>query len=259
MLWLFLLQSNISYDINNILINGKYKGGDILETIMEVINTFEIQAILRILLGFLLAGFIGAEREWLNKPAGFKTHSLIGVSAVLVMLCGEYISRATGADASRIPAQLLSGIGFIGAGTILHDGFNVKGLTTAASLLVVTCMGLCIGAGFYIPAIIAAAITYIILEYSYKLHGRMDHFSNVTYLVKMRNYKETIETIEKLLDENNISIRNIKNKNNKKDEDEEEGSKKEIEISVKLHKNISENKIIRAISSLDDVIEVEEL
>jgi len=228
-----------------------------LETIIEIINTFEIQAILRILLGFLLAGFIGAQREWLNKPAGFKTHSLIGVSAVLVMLCGEYISRATGADASRIPAQLLSGIGFIGAGTILHDGFNVKGLTTAASLLIVTCIGLCIGAGFYIPAIMAAATTYIILEYSYKLHGKMDHFSSVTYLIKMKNYKDTIVTIEKLLDENNISIRNIKN-NNKKDQEDEE-LKREIEISVKLHKNISENKIIRAISSLDDVIEIEEI
>jgi len=229
-----------------------------MEKIIEIINAFEFQAILRILLGFLLAGFIGAEREWMNKPAGFKTHSLIGVSAVLVMLCGEYISRITDADASRIPAQLLSGIGFIGAGTILHDGFNVKGLTTAASLLVVTCIGLCIGAGFYVPAIIAAAITYIILEYSYKLHGKMDHFSNVTYLVKMKNYKETIEKIEELLDENNISIRNIKNKNDKKDE-EDENSRKEIEISVKLHKNISENKIIRAISSLDNVIEIEEL
>ncbi len=254
---IILLQSNTSYDINNILINGKYKGGDILEKIIEIINTFEIQAILRILLGFLLAGFIGAEREWSNKPAGFKTHSLIGVSAVLVMLCGEYISRATGADASRIPAQLLSGIGFIGAGTILHDGFNVKGLTTAASLLVVTCMGLCIGAGFYIPAIIAAAITYIILEYSYKLHGKMDHFSNVTYLIKVKNYKETIEKIEKLFDENKISIKNVKNKNKKKEENEDEN--REIEISVKLHKNISENKIIRSISSLDDVIEIEEV
>lgn len=229
-----------------------------MEKIIEIINTFEVQAILRIILGFILAGFIGAEREWLNKPAGFKTHSLIGVSAVLVMICGEYVSKATGADASRIPAQLLTGIGFIGAGTILHDGFNVKGLTTAASLLVVTCIGLCIGAGFYIPAIIAAAITYIILEYSYKLHGRIDHFSNVTYLVKMENYKETIEIIEKLFDDNNISIRNIRNRNNKKD-DEEEETKKEIEISIKLHKNVSTNKMIRAISSLENVIEIEEL
>lgn len=228
-----------------------------MDTITQIFNTFEFQAILKLLLGFLLAGLIGAEREWMNKPAGFKTHSLIGVSAVLVMLCGQYLNNNYGGDISRIPAQLLSGIGFIGAGTILHDGFNVKGLTTAASLLVVTCIGLCIGAGFYVPAIIAAIITYLILEYSYILNGKMAHFSNITYLVKMKNYKETIEKIEKLFNENNIDIKNIKNKKNKKEEIE--GEDREIEITIKLHKNISVNKIIRAISSLDDVIEIEEL
>jgi len=228
-----------------------------LEAIEEFINSFQFQAVIKLILGFILAGFIGAEREWLNKPAGFKTHSLIGVSAVLVMLCGEHLSTRYGGDISRIPAQLLSGIGFIGAGTILHDGFNVKGLTTAASLLVVTCIGLCIGAGFYSAAIIAALITYCILEYSYKLHGKIDHFSNFTYLIKMKNYKKTIEKIEKLLDDNNISIKNIKNKTKKDGETEEVDC--EIEISLKLHKNISENKIIRAISGLDDVIEIEEV
>ena len=69
---------------------------------------------------------------------------------------------------SRIPAQLLSGIGFIGAGTILRDGLNVKGLTTAASLLAVTCIGLCIGAGFYLGGIVATFIVYIILSHSHK-------------------------------------------------------------------------------------------
>ena len=106
----------------------------------------------------MLAGFIGAERESVNKPAGFKTHSLIGVSAVLIMLCGEYLSNNYSVDASRIPAQLLSGIGFIGAGTILRDGFNVKGLTTASSLLAVTCIGLSIGAGFYIGGFFSLGI-----------------------------------------------------------------------------------------------------
>jgi putative Mg2+ transporter-C (MgtC) family protein len=91
-----------------------------------IISSFWFEVLIRLILGFLLAGFIGAERESVNKPAGFKTHSLIGVSAVLIMLCGEYLSNNYSVDASRIPAQLLSGIGFIGAGTILRDGFNVK-------------------------------------------------------------------------------------------------------------------------------------
>ena len=130
--------------------------------------SFEVQSIINLLLGFTLAGIIGAERESLNKPAGFKTHSLIGISSVLVMLCGEYLSMTGNADASRIPAQLLSGIGFIGAGTILRDGLTVKGLTTAASLLAVTCIGLSIGAGFYLGGIIATILSYIILSRSHK-------------------------------------------------------------------------------------------
>jgi len=135
---------------------------------LDFIMSFEIQAIIRLLLGFTLAGIIGSERQSLNKPAGFKTHSLIGISSVLVMLCGQYLSLNTDADISRIPAQLLSGIGFIGAGTILRDGFTVKGLTTAASLLAVTCIGLCIGAGFYLGGIVATILCYFILSQSHK-------------------------------------------------------------------------------------------
>ena len=135
---------------------------------LDFFMSFEVQAIIKLLLGFTLAGIIGAERESLNKPAGFKTHSLIGISSVLVMLCGEYLSITGNVDASRIPAQLLSGIGFIGAGTILRDGLSVKGLTTAASLLAVTCIGLSIGAGFYLGGITATIIAYIILSRSHK-------------------------------------------------------------------------------------------
>ena len=135
---------------------------------IDFLMSFEVQSLIKLILGFILAGIIGSERESLNKPAGFKTHSLIGICSVLVMLCGEYISMNTNADISRIPAQLLSGIGFLGAGTILRDGLNVTGLTTAASLLAVTCIGLCIGAGFYLGGIVATFIVYIILSHAHK-------------------------------------------------------------------------------------------
>lgn len=135
---------------------------------IDFLLSFEVQSLIKLILGFLLSGIIGAERESLNKPAGFKTHSLIGVSSVLVMLCGEYMAMTSNTDVSRIPAQLLSGIGFIGAGTILRDGLNVKGLTTAASLLAVTCIGLSIGAGFYLGGIITTIIVYFILSHSHK-------------------------------------------------------------------------------------------
>ena len=107
-----------------------------LENFINLFGTFEVQALIRIILAAILAGIIGYERQSWKKPAGLRTHILVCESAVIVMLCGLYIQeKVGGSDPSRIPAQLLSGMGFIGAGTILRDGFHVKGLTTAASLL----------------------------------------------------------------------------------------------------------------------------
>ena len=146
----------------------------------ELINLFEVQAIIRIILGALLAGLIGYERQAWKKPAGFRTHILVGESAVLVTLCGIYLSeKIGGVDATRIPAQLLSGMGFIGAGTILRDGFHVKGLTTAASLLAVTGIGLLVGSGAYIIAIIATIIVYTILSYTYFVNSKLNKMGEV--------------------------------------------------------------------------------
>ena len=222
-----------------------------MEAIHSFITSFEFETIIRLFLGFVLAGIIGAERESENKPAGFKTHSLIGISAVLIMLCGKYYSSVSGSDAARIPAQLLSGIGFIGAGTILRDGFTVKGLTTAASLLAVTCIGLSIGAGFYIGGIIATLIVYIILRRSYTFNSSLDHYSNATIHLKVENFADVIILIQNILNKYDINIKKIKN--NQKDET----NKKDVLISFRYHKDININSVYAEISSLDDVTDLE--
>ena len=170
-----------------------------MENLTIITSSFWFQAIIKLILGCVLAGIIGLERSSWSKPAGFRTHALVGLSSVLIMLCGEYMSKEYNIDPSRIPAQLLSGIGFIGAGTILRDGFNVKGLTTAAGLLAVTCVGLSIGAGFYLGGIITTLIAYIILSYSYKVSELLDHFSVLELEIKItENVKETVKkTAEK--------------------------------------------------------------
>ena len=219
-----------------------------------VLNSFWFEAIIRLLLGFLLSGIIGAERESVNKPAGFKTHSLIGISAVLIMLCGEYLSKSNnGIDASRIPAQLLSGIGFIGAGTILRDGFNVKGLTTASSLLAVTCIGLSIGAGFYVGGIITTVFVYIILSHSYNMFGTLDHFTNVELNLIVEDFANTLPDIQKILDKNEISIKKIKN--NQKDEEKS----KDVHLVFRYHKDLNINSVLTEISQLENVIDLEEV
>ena len=222
-----------------------------MELIHTITSSFAFEVILKLFLGFLLAGIIGAERESENKPAGFKTHSLIGISAVLIMLCGKYYSTISGSDAARIPAQLLSGIGFIGAGTILRDGFTVKGLTTASSLLAVTCIGLSIGAGFYIGGIAATIIVYIILRHSYNFNSNFEHYFVATLRLKVDNFADTIVSIQNILTKYDVTIKKIKN--NQKDEK----NKENVVIAFKYHKDIDINSIYAEISSLDDVIDLE--
>ena len=176
-----------------------------MESVLSFFNSFGFQAIIKLILGFMLAGIIGLERSSWSKPAGFRTHALVGISSVLIMLCGEYMSRAYDIDPSRIPAQLLSGIGFIGAGTILRDGFNVKGLTTA-------CIGLSIGAGFYLGGIVTTLIVYVILSYSYKFSDKLDHFDLLNLQIKIsKNSDEALKKLEKILSNSNIEIKDSDN------------------------------------------------
>ena len=137
----------------------------IIDGFNNLMSIREFETFFKLVLIVFLSGFVGWERESWSKPAGFRTHVLVGISAVLLMVCGEFLYEKTSSDPTRIPAQLLSGIGFLGAGTILRDGNNVKGLTTAAGLLSVTCIGLAVGAGYYLGAIIATAVVYVVLSY----------------------------------------------------------------------------------------------
>lgn len=222
--------------------------------IWEVFNSFWFQAIIKLILGFVLAGIIGLERSSWSKPAGFRTHALVGISAVLIMLCGEYMSKLYDMDPSRIPAQLLSGIGFIGAGTILRDGFNVKGLTTAAGLLAVTCIGLSIGAGFYLGGIITTLIVYIILSYSYKISDRLDHFNVIELDIKIqKNVKEVLSQIQTYLSNDQVEIKQIKRP--KKEEVDDDGETIHL-VGHYNRRTLKKNELLSNITSIENVKEV---
>ncbi len=127
---------------------------------------FTVDAMVKIGVTALLSGIIGFEREHSHRPAGFRTHILVAVGSALVMLTSVYIFDSQGmtGDVTRMSAQVLSGIGFLGAGTILREGFSVKGLTTAASLWAVACIGIAVGAGFYAGALVVTLVIYLTLN-----------------------------------------------------------------------------------------------
>lgn len=228
-----------------------------MNLLSDLFNNFYFASIIKLLLASVLAGIIGLERDSCNKPAGFRTHSLVGISAVLVVICGEYMSLKYDIDPSRIAAQLLSGIGFIGAGTIMRDGFHVKGLTTASSLLAVTCIGLCIGCGFYFAAIMATVITYILLSYSYLLTDKLDHFTNSKLIISLESFNNNVfEKIEDIFESHDIIIKKMDKTNSENNSDSE---CKTITLEIKYDHNLKINSILSKISSIDSVNSVEEV
>lgn len=128
-----------------------------------------IQSQIPLALAALLGGIVGFEREHQNRPAGLRTHVLVCVGSALVMQVSLYMYDMTvrqgygNGDPGRIAAQVVSGIGFLGAGTIMREGLSIRGLTTAASLWVVAGVGLAAGAGMYLEATVAAVMMLLTL------------------------------------------------------------------------------------------------
>ena len=129
------------------------------------------ESLLRLTLAALLGGLIGVERELREREAGLRTHLLVSLGSALFTIVGAYGFHAfldsgqsvVRADPTRIAAQIVTGIGFLGAGAIIRQGLSVRGLTTAATLWVVAAVGLAAGAGYYSAAVITTAVVLVAL------------------------------------------------------------------------------------------------
>lgn len=169
---------------------------------LREVNTVSI--ILRLTLATICAGIIGAERGRKKRPAGFRTHILVCIGAAIIMITSQYMSDVLHmeGDASRMGAQVISGIGFLGAGTIIVVGRKeVKGLTTAAGLWACACMGLAIGIGFYEGAVISCIFLYIVVTVLHKLdlHSRthskiLDIYVELQDIVGVTNFINMVKS-----------------------------------------------------------------
>lgn len=121
-----------------------------------------VELVLRLILAAIVGGFIGIEREVSNRPAGLRTHILVTVGSALITLVSKDAFYGMG-DPSRLAAQIVTGIGFLGAGTIIKNGNSIKGLTTAASLWISAGIGIAIGSGYYLGALVTAGIVLLTL------------------------------------------------------------------------------------------------
>jgi len=159
---------------------------------------------LRLACAMLVGLVIGTEREYTHRPAGMRTHILVALGACVVSITGELLfhqyNATVGAvpDPARLSAQVITGVGFLGAGTIMREGINVKGLTTAASVWAVACLGIAAGFGYYLLALIGMGFIFITLTlfewFQHKLIGPDP--VQVTFLLETSDLSQTLELLE---------------------------------------------------------------
>lgn len=168
----------------------------------------------RLVCAMVVGTVIGMEREFTHRPAGLRTHILVALGACAVMITGQMIFaqyRPFGAtsDPARLAAQVISGVGFLGAGTIMREGVNVKGLTTAASLWAVACLGIAAGGGYYEVALIGMVlmlITLTVIEALQNLMLKGSRRSNKDYVLVTTDAAIGINAINKAADATSCHI-----------------------------------------------------
>lgn len=210
--------------------------------------------IFKLVLASFLAGIIGLERSSLSKPAGFGTHAILGLASSLIVISSEYMSLFYSMDVSRIPASVLPGIGFIGAGTILRSGFNVKGVTTAAAIFGITCVGLSVGMGYYFAAVVATIVMYLLLAFSHNLSDKLERYETLEVrLVVSEDFSEVLLSLEKFFKKNHIKILSMKKQNDLVNKE----NKTVVDLALNYDKKIiSSAKILGELMTYENVGEV---
>lgn len=173
------------------------------------------ETIIRLVLGAVFGGIIGFERQVHGRPAGFRTHILVCIASVLIMLVSEYYQYLSVIDPSyvridpgRIAAGALAGVGFIGAGVVLKAGLSIQGLTTAACIWVVSAIGLAVGSGLYLAGAVTFVITIFSLASLRSVERRMPKLT-YRFLTITTDSNADEEQILSILNKGDLSIVNV--------------------------------------------------
>ena len=214
--------------------------------------------LLRTVLSMLLSGILGYEREKKRRPAGFRTYIVVCLGSSLAMMTGIYLTELYGTgDPGRIAAQVISGIGFLGAGTILVTKQNqVKGLTTAAGLWASACLGLALGAGFYTGAILSFAGIWSSLKILQKVDSYLYVHSKVMNLYVEFNSVSDVSKFISYARSENCSVRNLEMNRSKNADGSVSIS---AVMSLKFEEPVSHSHIIEIYGALEGITFFEEV
>ena len=222
--------------------------------------------VFRLILAALLGGIVGMERGSGDRPAGFRTHILVCAGSALIMLVSMYgfegfdrlpFRYPTNRDSARIAAQVVSGIGFLGAGTILHEGITVRGLTTAASLWMISAIGLATGAGMYFVSVAATIITFLTLTAFHSVEKRfavVNSKSDKKYIrVTASNTPGLVAKVASFLTQNDIKVKTINVQNSSLND------KVVLELYLKFNKELDLGMIMNGLQQIEGVKSIENI
>ena len=221
----------------------------------------EWEVCLRLVLSCIMGGIIGYERQMRHKSAGLRTNMLVALGACLIMIMSEAlydnVEGKTNADPARLAAQVVSGIGFLGAGAIMKEGLTVTGLTTAATLWVVAGVGLAVGAGFYLGAGVTTGVVFLILWNLSRLDMWVDHDRILALSIYTLDRPGQIMRISACIEDLHLRARGVKVKT---DEDEAEtGGERRVYLNFEVYNSESLRRafIIDALRQVDGVLRVD--
>lgn len=229
----------------------------LLEAIKTTRDLSLLSVIVRIIVTVIIAGVLGYERGSKNRPAGLRTHILVALGACIVMMTNQYVYQAyeTG-DLVRMGAQVVSGIGFLGAGTIIVTRRNqIKGLTTAAGLWASACVGLAAGLGLYEVAVVGAFVVYFALKMLHRLDFRMKSKSKELEIYVELKDKTSLADFIRYAHEKDIELSDLQMEHDNFSGDDSVA----FVVTVKSNNSQTRPEILTMMREIKSVVYIEEL
>ena len=217
-----------------------------------------LAVVLRILAAVIIGGLIGLERGMKNRPAGLRTYMLVCTGACLIMLTNQYIYQTfqTG-DPTRMAAQVISGIGFLGAGTIIVTRRNqIKGLTTAAGLWSAAGVGLALGIGFYEAALMGGFAIFTVMTLLQKMDNRMHRKTRTVEVYMEVSAELTLGELLRTIRESEYEVQDVQRESSL--ETESNGNRAYIAV-LKSKKRCNHIEIVESVRQIPGIVYVEEL
>ena len=215
----------------------------------------EWEMLMRLTLSCVLGGVIGYERQSRRKSAGLRTNMLVCLGSCLVMLISTAIYQSvegrTNADPARLAAQVVSGIGFLGAGAIMKEGLTVTGLTTAACLWVVAGVGLAVGGGYYTAALLATGLVFVTLGALSRIDEWVLHDNHILLTVFTRDLPGQLVHVNECLEDMSLTVHTVKTTR-------AEGSERSLVLEFELfnHAKVTGTTLADAVGRIEGVTSV---